>query len=249
MEIKIQKALTILDETDWFIAAPPQKGRAQWRDGKSAKEFAKYVTHGKKAFKNLINRIIKDCYGLSINSLVGEPEATTDLPFSTRGPRQHDLLLHDDNNEIVIGIEAKVDEAFGEKSIYEETEKASEDKMNRIKWLINTLLPVQYQDINNKNVKDIGYQLFTGTAGTLLEAYRRKVQKCIFLVISLHNANEDNLKNEKAFNDFVRIICGNNTHKTFSICEKGDSTREIDCYFVYEKVAFSQQTYDSSSHQ
>ena len=248
MEIKIQKTLTIHDETDWLIAAPPQKGLAQWKDGKSAKELAKYATLGKKAFNNLINRVIKDCYGIKVKSLTGEPEATTNLPFSTSGPRQHDLLLHDDNNEIVIGIEAKVDEPFGDKSIYKENENASESKSKRIKWLLNTLLPPQYQDINNENVKDIGYQLFTGVAGTLLEAYRRKAQKCIFLVISLHEANENNLDNENAFNGFVRIICGDNTHKMFKICEEGDSKREIDCYFVYEKVAFSQQTYDDSSH-
>ncbi len=251
MKIKIQKTLTIQDETEWFIAAPPQKGIAQWKDGKSAKEFAKYVTLGSKEFKAQIARIIKNSFGITVKSLVGEPEAETKLPpKDASGPRNHDLLLFDDNNEIVIGIEAKVDEPFGDKSIYEEREKASTKKKNRIDWLMEMLLPGKF--IGDEEVKNFGYQLFTATAGTLLEARRRGVSRCIFVVLSFHNENEPKKNdNIKAFRAFVKLVCGKDlNHKKFKVsdeCMGEAEEKEIDCCFVMEEVRIHNPWYDHPS--
>ena len=237
MEINIEKSTRITDVELWLKVAPPKKGVAQWKDGYSAKEFAKFVIGNTKSFTEIIEEVVNSTVGYVPHSFTGEPEATTDLPpLGSRGPREHDMLLID--KRIVIGIEAKVNEPFGDKTILQESETTSTDKKARIAWLLETILP-EGRGLNEKEVGGLQYQLFTATAGTLLEAVRNNKKECIFLVLSFHPENEPiNGVNKKSFEDFVKMVCGENQNcKEFKV--EGE---DIKCWFIERDIAFMPQS-------
>lgn len=242
MDIIIEKKTTINDETDWLRVAPPKGGIAQWKDGYSAKEFARFVTISHDSFSKLIKNIVNRTIGYVPESLIGEPEATTDLPpKGSSGPRSHDLLLFDD--KIVIGIEAKVKEPFGDKTLQQESKTNSSDKKKRIEWLIDTILPKG----SGEEAGDLEYQLLTATAGTLLEAYDKGKEQCIFLVLSFHKkGDKPNSKNEESFNKYVDVICGKGkVCKEFLVKrEEGDKERKIQCWFIKQEISFTPQTFN-----
>ena len=240
MSITIKKSFTITNVNDWFIVAPPKGKEKQWKDGYSAKELAKFVTANKEKFNELIKSIVTESFKSKISaSFCGEPEAETKLPpKGSRGPRNHDLLLY--NKDLVIGIEAKVNEPFGN-SISEELKNAdSENKKERIKWLKKTILP----DPQKEEANQLKYQLFTATAGTLLEAYRRKVEQCIVLVLSFNENQESNADNNKSFKDYVNLVCGEQKdYRSFYVSDGPGDPQEIKCRFVKKEIVISKTEY------
>ncbi len=239
-KINLEKVAKITNVDIWLKVAPPKGGEAQWKDGYSAKELAKFVIEHPEDFSKLLEKVVKSTIDYIPSSFTGEPEATTNLPpQGSSGPREHDLLLYD--NRIVIGIEAKVDEPFGnDKSIKQEKESTSEDKpkYERINWLMNTIL--RGRQIDEKEVGDLKYQLFTATAGTLLEAARRGMEECIFLVLAFHPKYDTvNQANKKSFEDFVRTVCGENKNsKKFQV-----NGNPIKCWFIEKDISITPQKF------
>lgn len=233
MAIKLEKTTKITNVDVWLRVAPPKGGITQWKDGCSAKELAGFVIGTPKDFSKMLEDVVRGTVGYVPGSFTGEPEATTKLPpTGSRGPREHDLLLFD--KRIVIGIEAKVDEPFGNnKSILQENNTISENKKARIAWLMDMILPDR--SIEEKEVGELKYQLFTATAGTLLEAVNKDKKECIFLVLAFHSADEPvNEANKKSFNDFKRIVCGENKDsKEFIVNDK-----RVNCWFVEREITF-----------
>ena len=219
-KIIISKTNEIKSVEDWRMYAPPQKPNIQWKDGRSAKLLAEYALS--KNFIDDILEIIKDCNFCVPSILYGEPEVSTKLPASSRGPRKHDLLLT--GNDFVIGVEAKVSESF-DKTIKVYQEKKG-DRLQRIVAMLKYL---------GKSIEEAGeyrYQLLTGLVGTLLEAKKRGKKKCLFLVISFTgevNASAKNIeKNNKDFETFCSSLLGltpNGGTKVYKIDDK-----EITCY-------------------
>ena len=243
MSITIKKTINITDDTKWFIAAPPKGRERQWLDGYSAKELAKFATSNSSIFSDLIKNIVKNSFKGRISaSFDGEPEAETKLPpKGSNGPRNHDLLLY--NKHLVIGIEAKVNEPFGA-SIYDELKKAESenrtDMIERIKWLKSTILPDSEQEKEESN--HLKYQLFTATAGALLETYRRNLNKCIVLILSFRAENmEPNNDNQTSFNSFVNTVCKEGNKRTFKIRDYNstDEIKEIECVFLKQDIVIS----------
>ncbi|MDY3852434.1 MAG: hypothetical protein SO013_06035 [Prevotella sp.] len=231
MNIIIQKNITITNPAQWLLAAPPQKGIQQWKDRYSAKELAKYITQNANGFNALIKDIIKDTFGskCSDQQLIGEPERITNLPpKESKGPRCHDLFLS--NSHVVIGVEAKVNETF-DNELYKEN--TTENKKIRVEWLTKTILSKHYDELDD-NEKTLRYQLFTATAGTLLEAKQQK--RCIVLVLSFRDVSAPiNTKNDDDFKNFVSRVCGEGrTHKVFTI-----DAQKIDCHFVKKEITFT----------
>lgn len=200
METKIIKTINIKTIEDWFCAAPPQGGKRQWKKGYSAKELATFVIENQSEFQDLIQDVINETGIKRCNTFVCEPEASTQLPYSHRGPRKHDLLLR--NKNVIIGIEAKAEEPFGD------DRKGSKNKEKRLKWMQEMLFP----NTEENDIKDIPYQLLTGICGTLLEAKRPNEPKeskdytknCIFLVLIFKQEKEN--KNKKTIENLNNII-------------------------------------------
>jgi hypothetical protein len=151
-------------------------GDAQWADGRSAMELARYMTaHLPRVPYEM------EC---ALSTLVPQDaefdwdaEYVTALPGAGQG-RNHDAVLR--NQQIFVGIEGKADESFGNGFVHSEYIHGSENKKRRI-----TVLSDMIWGDSPELHGDIRYQLLTAAAAILLEANRpdRKVSQALFLVI------------------------------------------------------------------
>ena len=199
MKIKISKNNNIITTVEeWYQFAPPKAKEKHWKDGRSAKSLALFMTD-KNQVKKLEDILVELEY--DTNGVIScTPEANTVLPCKGNG-RNHDLLMI--GEDFVVGIEAKVSEPFGEE-ISTELIEASDNKKNRIDTLANKLFGCKINEV--KDGLELRYQLLTGVYGTLLEAENNKKSKALFLVIvftdgltsedeNAVNRNNDDFKN------------------------------------------------------
>ena len=199
MKIKISKNNNIITTVEeWYQFAPPKAKGKHWKDGRSAKSLAQFMTD-KNQVKKLEDILVELEY--DTNGVIScTPEANTVLPCKGNG-RNHDLLMI--GEDFVVGIEAKVSESFGEE-ISTELIEASDNKKNRIDTLANKLFGCKINEV--KDGLELRYQLLTGVYGTLREAKKNKKSKALFLVIvftdgitredeNAVNRNNDDFKN------------------------------------------------------
>ena len=199
MKIKISKNNNIITTVEeWYQFAPPKAKGKHWKDGRSAKSLAQFMTD-KNQVKKLEDILVELEY--DTNGVIScTPEANTVLPCKGNG-RNHDLLMI--GEDFVVGIEAKVSESFGEE-ISTELIEASDNKKGRIDKLANELFGCKINEV--KDGLELRYQLLTGVYGTLREAKKNKKSKALFLVIvftdgitredeNAVNRNNDDFKN------------------------------------------------------
>ena len=199
MKIKISKNNNIITTVEeWYQFAPPKAKGKHWKDGRSAKSLAQFMTDKNqvKKLEDILVELEYDTKGV----ISCTPEANTVLPCKGNG-RNHDLLMI--GEDFVVGIEAKVSEPFGEE-ISTELIEASDNKKGRIDKLANELFGCKINEV--KDGLELRYQLLTGVYGTLLEAENNKKSKALFLVIvftdgitredeNAVNRNNDDFKN------------------------------------------------------
>lgn len=168
----------IIDLESWFGIAPPEGGKKQWKDGRSAKELARYLTA---ALPQLPKEIETALFPFSpLNTTFNwDAEYKTELPGKGH-PRQHDAALW--NDDLFVGIEAKADETFGESFVSESylAKNCSENKKRRIKSLCSMLWGKEDDPIRHT---DIRYQLLAASTACLLEAFRRRLKKAMLLIL------------------------------------------------------------------
>ena len=199
MKIKISKNNNIITTVEeWYQFAPPKAKGKHWKDGRSAKSLAQFMTD-KNQVKKLEDILVELKY--DTNGVIScTPEANTVLPCKGNG-RNHDLLMI--GEDFVVGIEAKVSEPFGEE-ISTELIEASDNKKGRIDKLANELFGCKINEV--KDGLELRYQLLTGVYGTLLEAENNQKSKALFLVVvftdgltsedeNAVNRNNDDFKN------------------------------------------------------
>ena len=199
MKIKISKNNNIITTVEeWYQFAPPKAKGKHWKDGRSAKSLAQFMTD-KNQVKKLEDILVELEY--DTNGVIScTPEANTVLPCKGNG-RNHDLLMI--GEDFVVGIEAKVSEPFGEE-ISTELIEASDNKKGRIDKLANELFGCKINEV--KDGLKLRYQLLTGVYGTLREAEKNKKSKALFLVVvftdgltsedeNAVNRNNDDFKN------------------------------------------------------
>lgn len=163
---------------DWLSMAPPKRKDLHWKDGRSAKELAKYILSSNGNIPTELEKILYDIDYKKNNDFIGEPEVVTKLFGSGLG-RNHDLLIKA-NNEIVIGIEAKADESLGELVNKElQAKSITKNKMDRIENIYKSVYGNEALGSHNPR-----YQLLTATAGTLIETEKINVNKAMLLVIT-----------------------------------------------------------------
>lgn len=226
MKIKISKDNNIITTVEeWYQFAPPKAKGKHWKDGRSAKSLAQFMTD-----KNQVKKLEDILVELEYNTkgvISCTPEANTVLPCKGNG-RNHDLLMI--GEDFVVGIEAKVSEPFGEE-ISTELIEASDNKKNRIDTLANKLFGCKINEV--KDGLELRYQLLTGVYGTLLEAENNKKSKALFLVIvftdgitredeNAVNKNNDDFKNfcqQIGLSAEGRTICKSNVALTIKKVE------------------------------
>ena len=187
----------IVNTESWKQIRPPKKGDAQWRDGRSAKELAKYITEALPAVPTEIENALAPLVP-SDASFDWDAKYVTPLPGIGEG-RNHDAVFY--NDQLLVTIEAKADETLGN-LVKEELQNASVNKLQRIGSLLGMLFQSGF-----KNYRDLRYQLLTAATGTLIEAQRLHVNTAVMIVLvfqSHGNVTQEKLDpNHKAVVDFL----------------------------------------------
>lgn len=212
----------IKDINDWFELCPPARGLKHWKDGRSAKELAKDWTINKGDPLLNILRNTEKFPGIKFIEAAPEFESKFDN-YRGKG-RQHDLLVlgEDNDGELLIGIEAKADETFGEKigKYYAEAQKKISNNINtNVAHRIDDLNKNLFGNTNIKDIVDLRYQLLHGIAGTVAEAKNRGIKRAIF-VVSTYKSNDPKLfnpvkhaENSKDLDEFVKYLSENKINK------------------------------------
>lgn len=178
--MRLNKHINNITDCDtWKMHRPPKKPDIQWRDGRSAKELARFITNALPNMPMEIEKILKTFVGESA-VFDWDAEYVTKLPGSGEG-RNHDAILY--NDDIIVCIEAKADETLGN-LIGEEIKGASVNKLSRICSLLKLLFKDGFKDYNN-----LRYQLLTASAGTIIEAQERGVENAVLLVVVFKSEN------------------------------------------------------------
>ncbi len=193
-EIKAPNGNSIVTLEDWQEHAPPFRAQFHWKDGKSAKEFAKYVLEN-----DGINKILEDLKISYDGVLRCFPEHVTRLPGKGNG-RNHDLLIAADNGDFLIGVEAKTDESFG--SYCKNIKNPSKNKIDRL----NAMKEIIFGN-KDFDCQELRYQLLSAAVGTILEAKRRCCKQAYLVVLDIvkkgykYNASQMR-RNKEDFDNF-----------------------------------------------
>ena len=168
----------IYDLSSWKALAPPMGGDKQWKEGRSALELARYMTH---SYPYIPEEIEKFLLNFTAPDAEFEWRAEYVTSFASFGlgrgeGRNHDAFLK--NSDIVIGIEGKADEPLGSQRVGEAIKGAGENKLHRINSMVQMLFGESAE--NHKNIR---YQLLTAATATLLEAKKHNIQKAMFIII------------------------------------------------------------------
>ena len=159
--------------------------KIQWKDGRSAKELAKYLTgcfpNVPEEFEEVLLEFVP-----ANSELDWDAEYKTDLPGKGEG-RNHDAVLI--GKELLVTIEAKTDETLGT-LIGDEINSASVNKLCRISEMLSFLFRGGFKEYCN-----LRYQLLTAAAGTILEAEKRGIDTALMCVLVFKSAAT--VKNEK----------------------------------------------------
>lgn len=179
----------ITDLEGWTRPKQPEK---HWKAGRSAMELARYMT----ANLPTMPTQLEDLLAAKLNcgpetSFIGIPECVTDLPGRGEG-RNHDMLLWADSEDIVIGLEAKVDESLGE--LISHMEFGSQNSKDRLTRMYNSIYGTNH-DFETVSSKDLMYQLLSAAYGTLKEINDRKGEgDAVLLILTLQNGADLNDK-------------------------------------------------------
>jgi len=205
----------IISLNDWLSKCPPQGGKRHWVDGRSSKDTALYWLQGTpKEFTDILKKF-------NLTFELCSPELVTKIDRYQGNSRNHDLLIlakNSNSERVVISIESKVDESFGNtigsklRVIEKLKQKGTPTNVDkRIEILKRAIFPNVYQDI----FESIRYQLLTAIAGTLSEAKKQEAKKAIFIVQNLPTSavpSKKHLNNQLDFDYFIKVLTNGNHH-------------------------------------
>ena len=209
------KEKEITKKEDWknaFCSAYNKKEKEDkhWREGRSAEclaeDFMGENATGKETMIEMV-RLCLNSQNISLEKACIEHASKFD---EYKRPRMQDLAIwgRSDKKNIFIGIEAKVDEKFGSKSLSEQRKyvnnlKTKTDAGNRLNKLIEDFL-----DRKEKENESLRYQLLYYLAGSI----REPNTDVIFLPVIVYKtrASKFNLYSKKLgdknYNDYVNFM-------------------------------------------
>ena len=195
------------DIQDWGdkVFTPDTKKAKDWKDGRSAKALAEFMLKdGEEIIKEEVVKLLRE--EIEFSYAIPELEVKFD-DYAGKG-RVHDLGIYGktkSGNSIFIGVEAKVDESFGNtvSQQYKYAENAYiKNNASKAKKRIEDLLENNSIDSEPQNC-NLRYQLLYATSGTV--AVEADISILLVLVFKTDKYNEDKgLKNDKDFKDFIK---------------------------------------------
>jgi hypothetical protein len=207
----------------------------QWRDGRSAKELARYMTANFPNVPTEIENILSD-FTTPDAEFDWNGEYVTDFAKYDLGRgegRNHDAFMW--NKDVVVGIEGKADESLGSQLIGDAITGATDNKMHRIRGMIKMLFGDEPD--NHKNIR---YQLVTATTATLLEAKEHKVNNALILVLVFKKqgcfSEQKIASNNADIENFLLETSAVKCEKYYSIPTAFGKENNINLYF--KKIEF-----------
>lgn len=204
--LNVKKQIESLN--DWFDKCPPQGKEKHWKDGRSAKETAKHWVY-------TIPQPFKDLLGpLNLKYKLCGPEFVSKFDPYKGNSRNHDLLLlakNENKDNVIISIESKVDESFGNtvaKQIIAADKKKLEKPKSKAVERIAELRIALFGEIND-NQLELRYQLLTAVAGTIAESKAQNSKTAYFVIQTFISDDIDPIKNsqnQKDINDFLNVL-------------------------------------------
>lgn len=219
---------------DWREHCPPKEKVKQWKSYRSAKEMASYWTdkcHQEEFLAFIQNALPNISFDYAI------PEYPTKFD-DYRSPRQNDLAIFAQNNDkrVLISIEGKADESYGNNLVNEELEKAKKTlettpnskKLKRIEELIKRFKHLP-------ELLECRYQLLTWLVGSIEEAKRSEVDTIVLISQEFHSHKTTDVnieRNTKDLNRFVNLVSDGNISEVREnkICAP-ITLDVINCYF------------------
>jgi hypothetical protein len=188
---------------DWFRYAPPKGGADQWRDGRSAKEFARaWVESGSVSVPDELVALLSshpDTQSAVLEN--GEPEARLAFDKRVGEVRNADLAVRavSGSAPLALTIEAKADEPFDQlvpDTLADALDRILERRrgggIDRVRDLATSLLPPPARGL--PPLRLMRYQLLTAVAGSLAWARQLESPRAV-LVIHEFQTNETSARN------------------------------------------------------
>ncbi len=195
---------------EWFDYAPPKMGARHWKDGRSAKELARsWLREEHPSPPQELRELLERTFGAGIAFLEAKPECVIRLDDLPGEHRNCDLvvLCKAQGEDIVINVEAKADEPFGD------TIGAYYDLMlnsrSNVPARIRQLSRAAFGREPDEAIRELRYQLLHAAAATLIEAAASGAQLGLFLVHEFwsQHLNENKLaRNRTDWGNFVHAF-------------------------------------------
>lgn len=237
MKLKIEKTNVITDITTWFKYAEPEGGESQWVKGRSAMEFARYMTQKEGVLPKEMADYLS-CIGVDSKEFTCYPEYVTSYDgynLGTGSGRHHDGLLV--SKDCIVGIEAKVSESF-DRSLGEKLASAKknsdegENMKRRIMGSLELITGKDYSD-DELSVSHLMYQLISATAGTAIEAEKNAVSKAVVMVVEFIGPGINKGGSDKKYNTQIRENA--KAYKEYLNFLGIDNLPDIDTYIITPK--------------
>ena len=176
---------------DWFRYAPPKGGADQWRDGRSAKEFARaWVESGSVSVPDELVALLSshpDTQSAVLEN--GEPEARLAFDKRVGEVRNADLAVRavSGSAPLALTIEAKADEPFDQlvpdtlaDALDRILERGRGGGIDRVRDLATSLLPPPRRGL--PPLRLLRYQLLTAVAGSLAWARQLEAPRAVLVI-------------------------------------------------------------------
>lgn len=250
MKIENTKKQLIVDLESWKTAFIEVDPKGNWKEGRSACTLAKYFTTPNIEESDGIKKIKEYLEALGFSNPKFEyAEIEHPSPFDEySSPRMQDLVIwgESEKGRILVCIEAKVDEEFGNEVLNQAYKNAKQEfdknpnskRKARIEELCDKYLNVSAESIKSEDENNIRYQLLYYLAGSICEA--KEYGNVVFMPIMVFKTDEYNKtegdRNRKDYERFRKAL-------KFEMCnkEKGIFKRTfegIDVYISYIEIDF-----------
>ena len=180
------RCLSTIEE--WGKHAPPKR-KEHWKDGRSAKESARSWIRAAPFVPTEISETLYSASDIgTLSYWCAEPEAKVRFDAFRGEPANIDVLLtgQDENGPIVVTVEAKADEVFGntiEKTLLAAKRRLQRNTESRGVERVEQLLAALFgATIDQHEILHLRYQLMTLTAGALAEAERSKAHRAVVII-------------------------------------------------------------------
>jgi len=196
---------------DWFEYAPPKMRARHWKDGRSAKELARsWVRKGYACPPEEMRLLLEGAFNGEITFHEAKPECVIELDDFPGENRNCDLvvLCGVGTQCLVVNVEAKADEPFGDDTIGDYYDRTADSRSN-VPARIQQLSLALFGRVPDEAVRKLQYQLLHAAAATLIEAAANRAELGLFLVHEFRSPslNEKKLtQNSTDWENFVHVF-------------------------------------------